>query len=195
MKQVFLIITILFSVLISAQKVLIKTDQGDITVKLYPKKAPITVANFLKYVDDGAYDNSTFYRTVRLDNQKDSPIPIQVIQGGVGDNKSVKSYPPIPLERTNKTNLSHKVGAISMARGEPDTATTEFFIVLNNDQQQLDFGGKRNPDGQGFAVFGKVVKGMDVVKKINGAETVMWEALNQKQWIKEPVKIYSIKRK
>lgn len=195
MKQVFLIISILFSVVISAQKVSIKTDQGDITIKLYPKKAPITVANFLKYVDDGAYDNSSFYRTVRLDNQKDSPIPIQVIQGGVGDNKPAKSYPPIPLERTNKTKLSHKVGAISMARGEPDTATTEFFIVLNNDQPQLDFGGKRNPDGQGFAVFGKVVKGMDVVKKINGVETVMWEALNQKQWIKKPVKIYSIKRK
>ena len=81
-----------------------------------------------------------------------------------------------------------------MARGTPDSATTEFFICLGKDQPQLDFGGKRNPDGQGFAVFGKVVKGMEIVKKINQAETVIWEANNQKQWIKNPVKIYSIKR-
>ncbi|MBP7174217.1 MAG: peptidylprolyl isomerase [Cloacibacterium sp.] len=193
MKKLTILTFLFLGILIFSQKVIIKISEGDIVVKLYPKKAPITVANFLKYIDEKRYDNTSFYRTVRLDNQQKSDIPIQVIQGGVGDDET-KIHAPIPLERTKKTGLSHKVGAISMARGTPDSATTKFFICLGKDQPQLDFGGKRNPDGQGFAVFGKVVKGMEIVKKINQAETVIWEANNQKQWIKNPVKIYSIKR-
>jgi peptidyl-prolyl cis-trans isomerase A (cyclophilin A) len=193
MKKLTILTFLFLGIFTFSQKVIIKTSEGDIVVKLYPKKAPITVANFLKYIDEKRYDNTSFYRTVRLDNQQKSDISIQVIQGGVGDDET-NVYAPILLERTNKTGLSHKVGAISMARGTPDSATTEFFICLGKDQPQLDFGGKRNPDGQGFAVFGKVVKGMEIVKKINQAETVIWEANNQKQWIKNPVKIYSIKR-
>lgn len=193
MKKLTILTFLFLGILIFSQKVIIKISEGDIVVKLYPKKAPITVANFLKYIDEKRYDNTSFYRTVRLDNQQKSDIPIQVIQGGVGDDET-NIHAPIPLERTKKTGLSHKVGAISMARGTPDSATTKFFICLGKDQPQLDFGGKRNPDGQGFAVFGKVVKGMEIVKKINQAETVIWEANNQKQWIKNPVKIYSIKR-
>ena len=193
MKKLLFFVSFCLSIFTFAQKVIIKTSEGDIVVKLYPKNAPITVANFLKYVDENRYENTSFYRTVRLDNQQKSDIPIQVIQGGVGDDET-NIHAPIPLERTKKTGLSHKVGAISMARGTPDSATTEFFICLGKDQPQLDFGGKRNPDGQGFAVFGKVVKGMEIVKKINQAETVIWDANNQKQWIKNPVKIYSIKR-
>ena len=193
MKKLTILTFLFLGIFTFSQKVIIKTSEGDIVVKLYPKKAPITVANFLKYIDEKRYDNTSFYRTVRLDNQQKSDISIQVIQGGVGDDET-NVYAPIPLERTKKTGLSHKVGAISMARGTPDSATTEFFICLGKDQPQLDFGGKRNPDGQGFAVFGKVVKGMEIVKKINQAETVIWDANNQKQWIKNPVKIYSIKR-
>lgn len=134
MKPIFTAAMLFCLTCVYAQKVIIKTEQGDITVKLYPKKAPLTVANFLRYVDDKAYDNTTFYRTVRLDNQKQSSIPIQVIQGGLGDDLPAKPYPAIPLERTHQTGLSHKVGAISMARYEPDTATTEFFIIVNEDQ-------------------------------------------------------------
>lgn len=195
MKPIFTAAMLFCLTCIYAQKVIIKTEQGDIIVKLYPKKAPLTVANFLRYVDDKAYDNTTFYRTVRLDNQKQSSIPIQVIQGGLVDDLPAKPYPAIPLERTNQTGLSHKVGAISMARYEPDTATTEFFIIVNEDQPQLDYDGNRNPDKQGYAVFGKVVKGMKVVEAINKSETVMWEEMKQKQWIKNPVKILTIKRK
>lgn len=194
MKNLTILTFLFLGIFTFSQKVIIKTSEGDIVIKLHPKKAPITVANFLKYVEEKRYDNTSFYRTVRLDNQQKSDIPIQVIQGGVGDDET-NIHAPIPLERTNKTGLSHKVGAISMARGNPDSATTEFFICLGKDQPQLDFAGKRNPDGQGFAVFGKVVKGIDVVEKINQAETVNWEANNQKQWIKNPVKIISISRK
>lgn len=164
MKKLTILTFLFLGILIFSQKVIIKISEGDIVVKLYPKKAPITVANFLKYIDEKRYDNTSFYRTVRLDNQQKSDIPIQVIQGGVGDDET-NIHAPIPLERTKKTGLSHKVGAISMARGTPDSATTKFFICLGKDQPQLDFGGKRNPDGQGFAVFGKVVKGMEIVKK------------------------------
>lgn len=194
MKKLLFFVSFCLSIFTFAQKVIIKTSEGDIVVKLYPKNAPITVANFLKYVDENRYENTSFYRTVRLDNQQKSDIPIQVIQGGLNDDET-NLHPAIPLERTNNTGLSHKIGAISMARSEPDSATTEFFICLGKDQSQLDFGGKRNPDLQGFAVFGRVVKGMEVVEKINHVETVIWEANKQKQWIKNPVKIFSIKRK
>ena len=176
-----------------AQTVLIKTSEGEIKIELYAKKAPISVANFLKYVDEHLYDNGTFFRVVRSDNQLNNPIKIQVIQGGVGDEKSKKSYPPIQLETTQKTNIKHKNGTISMARSEPNSATSSFFICIE-DQPQLDYGGKRNPDGQGFAAFGKVVNGMDVVKKIQQRKTKMSDELKQPQLLIEPVKIISIER-
>ncbi|MDO4229203.1 MAG: peptidylprolyl isomerase [Capnocytophaga sp.] len=191
MKHSILIFLLLLSGVSFAQKVVIKTNKGDIIVKLFPKKAPKTVANFLKYVDEKQYDNQTFYRVVRLDNQSQSPIPIEVIQGGVY-NDTLNAHPPIEIETTKQTGLSHKIGAISMARTTPNSATSEFFIVLNQHQPQLDYGGKRNPDGYGFAVFGKVAKGMDVVKEIQKGETVLWEGYGQKQLLKEPVKIISI---
>ncbi|HRI23270.1 MAG TPA: peptidylprolyl isomerase [Ferruginibacter sp.] len=142
---------------------LIKTELGDITVELYPSKAPVTVANFLKYVDAHLYDSSFFFRAVTLNNQPKDSVKIEVIQGG--DVDSAKEFAAIPLETTSQTGLLHKNGTISMARGKPATATSSFFICIN-DQPSLDFGGKRNKDGQGFAAFGKVIKGMKVVKKI-----------------------------
>jgi peptidyl-prolyl cis-trans isomerase A (cyclophilin A) len=144
-------------------KCLIKTQVGNITVELYPDKAPVTVANFLRYVDGHLYDSSSFFRAVTLDNQPDNIVKIEVIQGGNVD--SLKEFPPIPMETTEQTGLHHLDGTISMARGKPNSATSSFFICIN-DQRSLDFGGKRNPDGQGFAAFGKVTRGMDVVKKI-----------------------------
>lgn len=102
--------------------------------------------------------------------------------------------PPIKIETTEQTGLSHKIGAVSMARNAPDSATTEFFIVLNQRQPQLDYGGKGNSDGYGFAVFGKVVKGMKIVKEIQKGKTVLWEGYGQEQLLKEPVRIISIRR-
>src|SRR5216683_545255 len=152
----------------TAIHVLIQTEKGDIEVELNGAAAPGTVANFLKYVDAKFYDGGRFHRTVKPDNQPDNKITIEVIQGGINLDKTKEERPPIKLERTRDTKLSHKNGTISMARDGPDTATSDFFICIG-DQPELDFGGKRNPDRQGFAAFGKVTKGMDVVKKIQSA--------------------------
>jgi peptidyl-prolyl cis-trans isomerase A (cyclophilin A) len=149
-------------------RVVIQTDKGDIEVELDAAKAPNTTANFLKYVDGKFYDGGRFHRTVRADNQPDDKVKIGVIQAGINPAKMKDELPPIKLERTRDTKLLHKDGTISMARDGPDTATSDFFICVG-DQPELDFGGKRNPDGQGFAAFGHVVKGMDIVKKIQAA--------------------------
>lgn len=166
-------------------KCLIKTSLGNMTIELYPDKAPVTVANFLKYADGHLYDSSSFYRSVRLDNQPNNPVKIEVIQGGNVD--SLKQFPPIPIETTEKTGIHHLDGTISMARSEPNSATCHFFICIN-DQPSLDFGGKRNPDGQGFAAFGKVINGMDVVRKIQNLYP------KQAQYFTPPVTIISISR-
>jgi len=146
-------------------RVVIETTLGDITVQLEDEKAPVTVQNFLRYVDDGHYNDSRFHRTVTMQNQPDKKVKIQVIQGGVSEEMSKMDYPAIPLERTNNTGLKHLNRTISMARDGADSATSDFFICIG-DQPELDYAGKRNPDGQGFAAFGKVIKGMDVVRKI-----------------------------
>jgi N-acyl-D-amino-acid deacylase len=167
--------------------VLIVTELGDIEVELEAEKAPATVANFLRYVDGKFYDGGRFHRTVKPDNQPDNLVKIEVIQAGINPEKSKSEFPPIKLERTRDTKLAHKGGTISMARSGPDTATSDFFICIG-DQPELDFGGKRNPDGQGFAAFGRVTKGMDVVKKIQSAPA-------EGQKLTPPVKIVRIARK
>ena len=189
MKKIFLsFIAVSFVTMASAQKdihCLIKTELGDITINLFWANAPKTCANFLRYVDAHLYDSSTFFRAVRLNNQPKDSIKIEVIQGGNVD--SVKEFPPIPLESTNKTSLLHNDGTISMARGKPGSATSSFFICIN-DQPELDFGGARNKDGQGFAAFGTVIAGMDVVRKIQQLYP------RQGQYFKPPVYILSIRR-
>jgi peptidyl-prolyl cis-trans isomerase A (cyclophilin A) len=166
--------------------VLIQTEKGDIAVELNATQMSVTVANFLRYVDGKYYDGGRFHRTVTPDNQPDNKVKIEVIQAGIDPDKTKKEFAPIKLERTRDTKLSHKDGTISMARDGPDTATSDFFICIG-DQPELDFGGKRNPDGQGFAAFGRVVKGMDVVKKI---QTVPADG----QTLSPPIKILRITR-
>lgn len=150
---------------------LLKTSVGEIRFELYPEKAPKTVANFLKYVDGGHFEGGSFYRVVRIDNQERNTVKIEVIQGGLLESETSIKYDPIALERTNVTGLRHRDGTLSMARSDPDSATSEFFICIN-DQPSLDFGGKRNPDGQGFAAFGRVIEGMDIVRKIQRTKTI-----------------------
>ncbi len=147
------------------KKVLIKTDLGDIEVEVYPDKAPVTALNFLSLVEKGVYTNAMFYRVVRPDNQPQSKVQIEVIQGGLFDDDLIENYVPIEHETTDLTGIKHTEGVISMARMEPGTASTEFFICIG-DQPALDFDGDRNPDGQGFAAFGKVIRGMEVVRSI-----------------------------
>jgi peptidyl-prolyl cis-trans isomerase A (cyclophilin A) len=167
-------------------RVVIQTELGDIEVDVDSIHAPHTAANFLRYVDLGFYRFGRFHRTVRDDNQPGSKVKIAVVQAGL-DSLRVKDFPPIALERTSLTKLSHKDGTISMARDGPDTATSDFFICVG-DQPSLDFGGKRNADGQGFAAFGRVVLGMDVVRKIHQAPA-------NAQALEPPVRIINIVRK
>jgi peptidyl-prolyl cis-trans isomerase A (cyclophilin A) len=164
--------------------VLIKTEKGDITVEVDLARAPVTAANFLRYVDGKLYDGSVFHRTVTLDNQPNNAVRIEVIQGGQLSEE--KEFPSIAQETTAATGLKHLDGTISMARGIPGSATSSFFFCIGP-QPELDFGGKRNPDGQGFAAFGKVVSGMDVVKAIHVLPA-------EGQSLKPPVKIISIRR-
>ncbi len=147
--------------------VLFETSMGEIEVALSGDRAPATVANFLRYLDAGYYNGGVFHRTVRMDNQPQSPVKIEVIQGGPNPERKDR-FAPLKLERTTVTGLKHMDGAISMARFEPDSATADFFFCIG-DQPELDFGGKRNPDGQGFAAFGMVLKGREVIRKIQQA--------------------------
>ena len=146
-------------------RVLIESEAGEIEAEIDTVRAPITAANFLKYVDAGLFDGGRFFRTVRPDNQVDKPVKIAVIQASASRDKRAEFFPPIPLERTSVTGLTHKDGTLSMARSTPDTARDSFSIVVG-DQPSMDFGGARQPDGQGFAVFGRVIRGMDIVRKI-----------------------------
>ncbi|HEX5151611.1 MAG TPA: peptidylprolyl isomerase [Parafilimonas sp.] len=150
--------------------VVIATKFGDIEVELYPKQAPKTVAAFLSYIDSGYYKNAAFYRVLRADEQPTNANKSELIQGGIWQTdykRSVKIH-GIAHETTQQTKILHKNGTISLARLEPGTANTEFFICVG-DQPGFDYGGANNPDGQGYAAFGKVVKGMPVVKSIYDA--------------------------
>lgn len=148
-------------------RVLIQTTAGDIEVELDAERAPVTVANFLEYVHRGLYSDGAFHRSVTLRNQPDRPVKIEVVQASAHASREAEFLPAIALERTRDTRLSHVAGAISMARdADANTARDHFFICLR-DEPELDFGGKRDATGQGYAVFGKVIRGMDVVRKIH----------------------------
>ena len=161
----------------------IETTDGTILVELYPNKAPNTVVNFLKYVDAGLYSNGSFFRVTTPENEATRDVKIEVIQGGKGEGKD---FDPIAIDTIYKTGILHEDRTLSMARSGANTATNNFSICINA-QPSLDFGGKRNPDGFGFAAFGKVTKGMDIVRKIQAKE-------NKNQRLLEPVIIKSIKR-
>ena len=148
-------------------RVVMATAEGDIEIDLYLDQAPVTAGNFLRLVDDGDLDGATFYRVVTYDNDRGSP-KIEVIQGGLGD--ASEAFDTIDHETTEDTGIRHTDGVISMARGAVGTASTEFFICVG-DQPGLDYGQLRNSDGQGFAAFGKVVSGMDVVNSIKATPT------------------------
>lgn len=149
---------------VALPRVRIETTVGAVVVEIDTAAAPRTAANFMRYVKERRYDGGAFYRVVTMRNQPTSPVKIEVIQGGV-DGDSTKMFPPIAHETNDKTGLKHLDGTISMARGAPGSAASEFFFCIGP-QPELDFGGKRNPDGQGFAAFGRVIEGMDVVRKI-----------------------------
>jgi peptidyl-prolyl cis-trans isomerase A (cyclophilin A) len=142
-----------------------ETEAGIIEVRIDSASAPITATNFLRYVDASLYEGGTFYRVVRANNQPDDSIKIEVIQGGMDPERQDRAFDAIRLEGTDSTGLRHLDGTISMARAGPHTARSSFFICIG-DQPELDAGGRRNSDGFGFAAFGQVTSGMDVVRSI-----------------------------
>jgi peptidyl-prolyl cis-trans isomerase A (cyclophilin A) len=186
-RIVVLGLVVLFALPLSAGPLIsMTTPLGEIVVELDAESAPITASNFLSLLDHGMLDGSTFYRVVTADNQPDDAVKIAVIQGGLGGDPNGPEFVGIEHETTKVTGLRHRDGTISMARREPGTATSEFFICVG-DQPELDFGGKRNPDGQGFAAFGRVVRGIEVVRAIH-------KLPSEKQRLKEQVEILQIKR-
>ncbi|MBL9135337.1 MAG: peptidylprolyl isomerase [Verrucomicrobiales bacterium] len=162
-------------------RVLIQTSIGDVEVELDARHAPETTRNFLHYVHSGFYADGVFFRSVTPDNQPTNHVRIAVIQAQANPRLTNDFPAAIRLERTRDTQLSHRDGTISMARDGPDTAQDHFFICVG-DQPELDFGGRRNPDGQGFAAFGQVVKGKEVVRAIHQRPC-------DGQLLREPVRI------
>jgi peptidyl-prolyl cis-trans isomerase A (cyclophilin A) len=162
------------------------TGSGPITIELDRVHAPVTTANFLKYVDQKRFDGIAFYRAYKLPGE----APWGLIQAGVG-GRSDKQLPPIAHEPTSQTGLSHVNGAISMARLAPGTASGDFFIIIG-DVPQLD----ANDKDPGFAVFGKVVDGMDTVIKILGAPTspTAGQGPMKGQMIEKPVPVTTTRR-
>lgn len=165
--------------------VTIYTSADSIEVAVDTLAAPVTSANFLRYVREGLYDGGDFFRVVRQDNQPTDSIRIEVIQGRANLALDSLFYDPIPLERTSETGILHTDGTISMARSGPNSATHSIFFTIG-DQPSLDFGGMRNSDGQGFAAFGKVRYGMDVIRSIQSGEV-------DAKVLLEPVRIDSIR--
>ncbi len=173
--------------------VVFETSLGSITIEVNVAKAPVTSANFLQYVDGGWYNEGRFHRTVRPDTETNTTHPIQVIQASRRRTARGEgpTWPAVALERTRDTGLTHVDGAVSMARvaGRPDSASSDFFIAIGP-QPALDFGGARNDDGQGFAVFGRVVSGMEIVKMIQAAPVRAGT-----QTLEPPVAIIQARRK
>jgi peptidyl-prolyl cis-trans isomerase A (cyclophilin A) len=168
----------------------IETPLGNIDLAIDTTRAPVTSANFLKYVDAGLYNGGRFHRATRPDNYTPTPPnrpAMELIQGGINPDRRNEGFPAIPLERTSVTGIKHVAGVVSMARGNAaDTATSDFFILLD-DQPSLDHGGMRFDDGQGAAAFGRVVAGLDVVRKIQQQPV-------EKQALTPPVTILKIAR-
>lgn len=161
------------------------TEKGSFDIVVYSGQAPITATQFLHCVNQQVFDQKAFYRTVKMNNQPNNKVKIEVIQGGVGFFESDKNNLIIPHESTEDSGLRHLDGTISMARADTGTASTEFFICVG-DQPELNYGGKRNPDGYGFAAFGKVVSGMNIVRLIH-------KQPDTNQFFLTPVKIDSVR--
>ncbi|WP_309606000.1 peptidylprolyl isomerase [Phenylobacterium sp.] len=172
-------------------RVLIATPLGAITVELYPDKAPITAANFLKYVDRRLYDGATFYRASKPPGQAANDYG--TVQGGL-QNDPKRVLPPIAHESTLKTGLRHTDGTISMGRHAPGTAQADWFICLG-DMSYLDADPK-DPKAPGFAAFGRVVDGLSVAQAILGQPTDpnAGAGAMKGEMIARPVRIISIRR-
>ncbi len=192
MNKLFLFILFVFFIACNTKTyknphLLINTQLGDIEIELFPEQAPKTVSAFLSFVDSGFYNNSSFYRVLKTE-ELPTETNTGVIQGGIWQTNPQQKIllRGIEHETTKQTGISHQSGTISLARTTPGSANTEFFICIG-DQTPLDFGRRGTEDGQGFAAFGKVFNGMDIVRKIQ-AQKSHGDKFDDK------IEIYKIKR-
>jgi peptidyl-prolyl cis-trans isomerase A (cyclophilin A) len=146
----------------SNPQVELRTPFGSIRIEVDSVRAPRTAANFLRYVDEGRFDSASFYRVRREDAEALMQKGTAVVQGGLWRGDTTKFLPPISLESTQQTGLKHTDGVVSLARFGVDEGRGEFFVVVG-DQPHLDY---RGPDKPGYAAFGRVVEGMDLVRQI-----------------------------
>jgi peptidyl-prolyl cis-trans isomerase A (cyclophilin A) len=166
----------------------VETELGSFIVEVDPEVAPVTVANYLAHVDRKLLDGGAVYRIVTLANQApETRHKIEVVQWGMNrpDGKA-SPLPPIVHETTRQSGLRHLDGTVSMARAQPGSATAEYFVCVG-DQPALDFGGGRNPDGLGFAAFGRVVEGMDVIRALHARGEA-------DQYLVQPIAVRSVRR-
>lgn len=175
-------------------RVEMRTGAGIIVIAVFDARAPLSAGDFLNYVGAGAYDGGRFFRVVRPDTDRKRPPHIDVVQGGARPGSH--SWAPVKHESTAMTGLRHLDGTVSLTRDAPGTGSGNEFFVCVGAQPELDFGGHRNPDLQGFAAFGQVVAGMDVVRRIWRMEAHghSAEAVTVGQILTEPVPIISARR-
>lgn len=193
MRQFYIIFIVLFFICSCSSPdykyphVIIESDYGDIEVELYADKAPQTVAAFLANIDAGVYKNASFYRVIKNDNVPEE-YNTGLIQGGIYQSQpaNIAKQKRVPHESPRQTGLTHTSGVISMARTTPGSASSEFFICIG-DQRQFDSSSRGSADGLGYAVFGKVFTGMDVVSKIQNKK-------NDGEDFVQPILIKNIKR-
>jgi len=166
----------------------VETGLGSFVIEVDPEVAPVSVAHYLAHVDRGLLDGGAVYRIVTLANQApETRHKIEVVQWGMNrpDDKP-PPLPPIVHETTRQSGLRHLDGTVSMARAQPGSATAEYFVCVG-DQPELDFGGGRNPDGLGFAAFGRVVDGMDVIRALHSRGEA-------DQYLAQPIRVRSVRR-
>lgn len=174
--------------------VVLETDAGPMEITVYLDKAPISAGDFLRYVDGKHYDGQGFYRTVHAENDP-LDMGMSLIQGGRLDKEIV--FDPIAHELTTDTGISNADGAVAIARLEPGSGSATYFFINIGNNDFLDTGGTRNSDGQGYATFGRVTKGLDVARKIQKMETEASsdDPVTQGQTLKTPVIITRAYRK
>ncbi len=169
--------------------VTLDTEEGRVVLGIDEAHAPLTAANFLAYVDGGHLQTATIYRIVTLANQAAGTLhPIEVIQfgsPGPGEERA-PPLPPVPHEPTSSSGLRHRDGTLSLARKAPGTGGHGFFICIG-DQPELDEGGRRNPDGAGFAAFGQVVHGRETLLRLH-------RRAEAAEYMQAPIKILGIQR-
>jgi len=171
----------------------LRTDLGDLLLQVYVLRAPLSSEAFLRYVDDGRYNGAPFCRTVRPGNDRGTP-PAALVQATIMDSTGI--HPRVAHEDTAVTGIGHLDGTVSLARLEPGSASPADFFICIGEQPSLDFGGRRAADGQGFAAFGRLIEGFELIRRIHTAPTLpdAPDPYMKGQMLAEPIVIRAARR-